>query len=742
MKKRSIVKVIALCSSASLLLSGCNSFVGKNAASYPLMSPLSLEQVKDYYAKANEYDAVVSKNVTVHDTTYITQSITGQKANKLKELTEKAEGILGQDTYELSDETQSIVSEDTFNYIKASIDNKVLSDGKITDIKGALGYYFVDKEYKISAKTPGDFTDAATLVGLDGAFYTDGFGEYAIDVDHLGIVATNLNKYYLDNNILKSASFDASTATFNIKDGVSPSVEGYTPPSNAEDSTLDDILNNSDNTDDDSSNDVLPTMDDGTESLEDETESNVGTAKKEKNSKKRVEVDEDMYTESYASVTPEERKIKLDIKQINSVAGSSLRQAAIMPSLNVVYNIPIAEGTLSGYGIYTEGGNGLKLFGFNRNDLAGTLTLRYVFKDASNGSGEIIGTNVYIAEEEITNGFNVSDSNVIISDTIRNKLKESLDRADRLQVNDDLSGMMGGGLYEDMGFAILRGFKSKSTRVLKYMSTIRQILKRDTANNAYLLETETTTTEGARSVDCYGTYRDKYYVVIQQQGDQFKVIDQIKVSREMTKEPSINPDSVIQKRLIALNLSGEVSAENKEEIRQLLSDLYTASTNRLLTGPYEYEVDGKKVTIEKGMYDCFQKDTSLLSSMDLEYINSRLRGELLAKGEGVDSTLYGKVSGWISGYNNQAELTTEELITFEGTDEGHYMQVYYLVSKMNDYWVIDERTIIDEYDVDGNSLSEIRDRIDKIEETDGVDAETVEKTQNTDETEKVESTEE
>jgi hypothetical protein len=54
---------------------------------------------------------------------------------------------------------------------------------------------------------------------------------------------------------------------------------------------------------------------------------------------------------------------------------------------------------------------------------------------------------------------------------------------------------------------------------------------------------------------------------------------------------------------------------------------------------------------------------------------------------------------------------TEELITYSGTNTGYYAQVYYLVSKMNDVWVIDERTVIDDREVTGSDLDSIKSRL-------------------------------
>jgi hypothetical protein len=111
------------------------------------------------------------------------------------------------------------------------------------------------------------------------------------------------------------------------------------------------------------------------------------------------------------------------------------------------------------------------------------------------------------------------------------------------------------------------------------------------------------------------------------------------------------------------------------------------------------------------MYDCFDSDTTMLSSDEYEYMNSLLRNKLIKYGTSTPATMTGTVTSWIGGYDNQAEFMTEELITYSGTNTGYYAQVYYLVSKMNDVWVIDERTVIDDREVTGSDLDSIKSRL-------------------------------
>lgn len=750
MKKRQLTKAIALLSVASMSLTGCNSFISEDVASYPLEATMTSAELVDYYAKALEYDSVVSRNVNVHETRYEVRDIEGEKSELLKDLASQCEAILGLNEYKPTEESVRLVSNDTYNYIKGIVDNGVLSNGKVQNITGALGYYFVDIQYDISSKQPGTFKDAVNIVGLNGAFHKDYLGNYTIDEQYMTVIVNKLNEYYYSNGINKCATYDANASTIKVLNNTAPIVSSayaeINPAGEYDDEQLDIIDDtvgeftdgNEDITDDvlnapgdeeEQDTDIsdietaetsevledneiaIDDIDSNSEGIEDTEETVVTTAVEEEYIQNTASEIRESAT-NYTIVTPDSRRLQLDTQLINKIIGSSTGETAMIPDLDFIYIKPGTEGTISGFGIYPAGADGLKTFGFDRDELAGTITLRYVFKDDSKGSGDILGVNIYAIEEEITNGINISSNNVLIPDFLQREFEQMVERADRIMVNGDISGLLSGNIFEDIGVGVLRGYKDKSTGIQKYMSTIRQIINRDTANNSYLLEVETTTIEGAKDVDSYGTYKDISYVVIQQQGNKFVITDWCRASRTMTNEPAIDPDSNVQKRLIALNLAGVISDDSKDSIKVLLGNLYTAGTNRLLRGPKDIIIGGETKTLNKGMYDCFSSDASILSSDELEYENSTLRNILIKHGTDIQAIYSGTVTEWIGGYEDQAEFTTEELVTYQGLNCGYYMQVYYLAHIENDEWVIAERTVLDEYEItDAEKLASVQERV-------------------------------
>lgn len=735
MKKRYLTKVVALLSMASISLTGCNSFISEDVASYPLAAAMTSAELVDYYAKALEYDSIVSRNVNVHETKYVVKDIEGEKSEVLKDLASKCEQIIGLDEYKPTEESLRLVSSNTYDYIKCTLDNEVLTEGKIQNITGALGYYFVDIKYNISPKQEGTFKEAVNIAGLNGAFHKDYLGNYIIDEQYMTVIVSKLNEYYYSNGINKCATYNSEQSTIKVLDDTAPIVsdiyleinpmDNYSEQSYIDDSIADIYDEISTEQDENIENDEINYDDnlDGEANINTDTEYIEGNTNIEETQVSTVEQVTNEVTQpipgidkkennNYSIVTNDDRRLQLDISLINKLVGASAGESAMIPDLDLIYIKPEVEGTISGLGIYTAGANGLKTFGFDRSKLTGTVTLRYVFKDDSEGSGDILGVNIYAIEEEITNGINISSNNVLIPEFLQSEFEQLIERADRVIVNNDISGMLSGNIFEDIGIGVLRGYKDKSTSVQKYMSTIRQIINRDTFNNSYLLEVETTTIEGARDVDSYGTYKDISYVVIQQQGNKFVITDWCRVSRTMTDEPDINPDSNTQKRLIALNLSGIISDDSKDAIKELLGYLYTSGTNRLLRGPKDITIGGETKTIKKGMYDCFSSDTSILSSDELEYENSTLRSILIKYGTDVRAVYSGSITEWIGGYEDQAEFTTEELVTYQGLNRGYYMQVYYLAHVENDEWVIAERTVLDEYEItDIEKLASVQERV-------------------------------
>lgn len=644
MSKRALA-LVGLLVITSSSLTGCKSILPVSAVDLPLVAQLSQQEVVDYYKEQLSFDTVARRSLDVQEVTYELHEVSAEKAAKLKSLTSTIEGYLNYVTYAGGEETAKLLSESSYNYIKSYLNDMKLVNGKVSNINQALGYYFVDMEYEVVPAEIGTIECTASLLGLHGAFSKDYTGTDKINNVLMTKAAANLNTYYADNGINKTASFDTSNNSFSLS---------YN---------------------------------------------------------KLSELD---FSQAVGSdnIDMKSRLCPVDTKEVNRVAGASISQSAYMPKLDIVYKVPGSSDGISGVGIFPSGAGGLKKFGYDRSKMNGKVTLRYTFKQDGSNPEEVLGVGVYPVESEIVSGISVDTDNVVVPDFLMTEFSKLIESSDRAISNGDLAALMSGSIYSDCGPAILRGYESNYVNLLRNMSTIRRVVARDIEKNAYLLEVETIRQEGAREADNFGTYRDKSYVVVEQLGDEFIITDKLTINRQMTKEPAINPDSAVSKRLVALNLAGEISDENKESIKELLSDLYKAGTARVLNGPKEAKINGQKVTLEKGMYDCFNSDVTMLSSDKKEYMNSLLRNILTKKGTDVDATYNGVVTEWIGGADNQAEVMTEEVVSYgKKGNKGQYMQVYYLMSKMNDTWVIDDMKIIQSEEKQGEELQQILNRI-------------------------------
>lgn len=689
MYKRFIAGLLAVASAASL--SGCSTMMGEDPTTIPLEPELTTDEVKEYYKESLSFDAVVTKNLDVDTTNYELHDVTDQaKMDQLEAIISRTIGLLGQMSYTYNMENDLALDEETYHYIKAYLNDRTLSNANVVSVSQALGHYFIDVEFDVSPANIGTFTNAASLLGLNGAFVHSNYENTdKIDTAYMLQAVQKLNEYYSENGILNQrASFNESTSLFST-DPTATTVQPDFTTSTAEDTST-------------------ATTTGGTEATEgtEGAEGAEGAEGTEGTKATTDRVDAVAATSSVISI----RHPNVDLKTFNTVVGSSTRTAAYFPSLELVYNVPAQSGQISGIGILPCGTGGLTNFGFNRSTMTGKMTLRFVYKDDVEDPDIIENINVYPVFSEITTGISNTNSEVT-ADFVNEQLSIAIQEADRAMMNVDLTALMTGEVFADMGAAVLRGYENSHVNVLRQMSTIRRVITRDLASRSYLVEVETLRQEGPKGADVYGTYRDMSYVVIQQQGQDFTITDWIVMTRRMQIEPEINPDSAIVKRLVALSLAGEVSSEAKEGVQQVLDNLYTASTYRILTGPSEVQTADGTRTIEFGMYDCFNRDPQMLSQSDFDSMNSELRGLLVKNGVNVGATMDGLVTEWIGGAENQVELMTEEVITYQGRDDGVYMITYYLLSNMEDKWVIDERQVIEQQDVSGESLSTIVNRI-------------------------------
>lgn len=588
-KKVVVLGLVAAIGASSLTGCGLKVFKGDDILNAPLVPALSRKEVIDYYKESLQYDTIATRTTKPNEVTLEKVEVTGEMKKKLVDKTHEIEELLKANSV-----TNNQMNTNVHRFMKYMLDDKVLSQGKAIKVEEALGHYFVDIEYNMSAKGTGSFKDDIKYFGINGGFKEDLKGNVSVD------------KYFMNKANTKVEEFKKENPDFKLTKAGAKDV----------------------------------------------------------------------------------RRPKIDVTLYNTAAGMSLTQTAMMPALSMIYNIPEA-GSLSGYGIYPEGQFTMKDFGYDRSKMGGKLTIRYVFKQELMNPTKIEFTNCYVTEFKLSTTPKI-DENTVIPEFVELEAAKLLERADRAIINNDLSALMNGKIYEDVGPAVLHGSMREYCNKQRHMSKVVNICGRD--DHKYLVEFETTTQESAKNAGTMGTYVYKGYFVMQQVDTEFHITDYVRTEMFMQKEPQIDTDSTILKRLAALNLSGEVTDEAKHGIRELMTGLWTASTERRL----------------EGMYNSFNSNTDLLSSTRREYLNAQIRSLLVQHGVNVQSVHTGVISEWVGGADNQVEFFTNELIEYPTLGNGVLMKNYYLVSNYDTKWVIDEMKIVESKDIEGEELNSIK----------------------------------
>lgn len=759
-KVKKCLSVMLIISLFMTTATGCSTILRADATSYPLPPALTQQEVLDYYAKAMDYDTVVSRNIKKDVTQYELHEVTDPtKLLVVKEALNKTEGYLGNDKYIVGSKDRRYLNESLYNYVKATLNDKIIvNTGEEPVIKQALGYYFVDVNYVIGAAPIGTFNKKLSLIGTNGGFVrSDLTGEDSIDAHFLQKAQKELTKYFKENSMNSKATFNAKNGTFSITgDGSSVDSYDYTKTTIIDEDTsgedLSDTIQSGNDAEISDSDLLLPKTDskskdkDNKDSKDTEDEDKNNNDKSDKTGDELVnetsdnaedenddtidsnevtlddendilEIDEQVTEEIDNAIKTVEldprvkssykaRNTGLNLQLFNKVAGYGDEKAYI-PKLSLIYSAPTGTDGISGIGLYPSGGLGLTLFGYDRKNLSGNCTMRYVYKEDLTDPNKLTCTNIYVYNYEINSGFSVSGDS-LIPEFLSKEFNILLDRADRAVTNCDITGLSNGTIFNDVGMAVLEGYTEEYSNVLRQISKICRIVSRDIKRNAYLVEIESFRQEGAESADVYASYKDTVYAVIEQSGSKFIITDWMIMNRQLVTEPDISPDEATAKRIVALGLTGEVGEIEKGYAKKLVSDLYKASTYRLLNGPSTTK-DG--TTIEKGMYDCFNNNVEMLSSTEKEAINSRIRELLVKYGTGTSAEMLGTITEWIGGASNQIEFTTEELIRYSGKEDGVYLRCYYLISCIEDKWVIDDIQILDKNDISGEELNTIYNRL-------------------------------
>lgn len=742
--KKVIAGTLAVASLATSL-TGCGgaSIIREDVTKYNLPAALTINELKEYYKRSMDFDSIITRNIEVHEEKYELQEVPRPEGSrkerednnklttydKVGDLTRGALSILESMGYEDTPLFSRMLNNDSYHYLKAFLNDKHITYKGITKMQEALGFYFVDVDFEVGPRDVGEVTGAASLLGINGAFRRDFYtNEDSIDSDYIKMAIGKLNEEYAKDIVTykdRKATYNPATNRVSTSKDISTDMSIDFTDTTALDYSNQDAADTTTQTTTGTEtipdNETPMTGPEGTDAVD--TNGTEGTENNDQGQTDATQQDDNFSTQgTIVGIQDGDAMMNIqnpgiDISEWHKIVGSSTEMTAYMPRLDLVFTLPAQEPTqddtyiIGGAGILPIGIGGLKRFGFNRANLTGNLTLRFVYKEDLDSPGDFLNTNVYIKSYQVETGisYNKDEEMATFLDDQFNTL---IDDADRAIVNCDMTALMSGKIFADMRTAILRGYENDHTNLLRQISTVRRVIKRNVPMNTYVLEVETLRQEGSKGANSLATYMDTSYVAVEQDNSNFIITDWQLINRTLQKEPDIEPDSLRLKRLIALNLSGDIEDGTKAEVEELLNDLYLSSTYRILNGEKDVvSSTGENIHLNRGMYDCFNPNAEILSSSDKESINSGLRSRLIKYGTNVGAQLNGTVYSWIGGTEKQVEFLTEELITYTGRDDGLYMNCYYMASNMEGKWVIDDLQVIEEQEVKGDELKTYRDRL-------------------------------
>lgn len=735
-------RCLSLAVLSSLLVTGCSSFDYSKIQYQPF---LTRQEVVDYYANQMSYDSIV-KRTAVRTNKIEWNKVPEDIQDKLWQETTK---VLT--TYQLNDGYEGEMTRYVHDNLKLTLDDLVLSapDGGFSYTEAeSRGYYFVTVYFTTQLNTQGSLKGEANYIGVNGAIIdgtSDGVEEVPVlDTNFMNASLAKINEYRVKNHLEPYPDY-GSAFTNNAVEQVqeqqdTSDAEGNAIVENTEDSiSNEEVINqtatpnkkyiasslifvNSRKTASSMAKKRKPvtnqTEESTTETVEEsqleesissadtetiessETEPSTDSAlstETENTGYSYVDNSEDAINDSYANNV---RQLLYDVKLFNKVVGSSHEQMACVPYVSMVYNPVEPQGSLSGYGIFSEGAYGLKDFGYDRTKYGtGTMKITFVFKQNPQRRDRFDYSYCYI--NEYKTNISLEDKDVTQSSYIDGMLDVVIERADRAFSNKDSAGLMSKEIYEPSDLGLRELELRNSSNVLAYMT--KRVKTLDRKNKEYLVELERTSELSPKGLGTTARYKDKYYAVIRQDGVEFKINDIVWVSRDIERIPEPNSDDSIIRRLTSLNLSGDVSEQAKIDINDMFKKLSIGVNEKRRED--SVGEDGKPVY---GVYGRFDSDTSLLSTEKSEYLKSKLTTRLNRFGSDKNWNLNIRVAEWLGGYNDQVELETEELYTYEGLDKGIYVKNYYLVSHYGKEWVIDDIIAIEENEVSGAELEQLK----------------------------------
>lgn len=648
----------------------------------------SLQRVMDTNAEGMRYSSF-SQRTAVEDYQASYNKVSEEKQKKFIEFLSK---VLSEHNKNTDYDTE-IISPENHDYWKNLTDDMILENPRALQIKEYSGYYFLTAEFTTRPNNMGSFLATANYLGLDNCFKHDENAYPVLNNIWIAQAFPQLNK---EREALGKEPYQLfinadSSQVYVKQEETEPIVEETEAEEIIDTETTDGEGENTENF----VEETQPVVQE-TEPIIQDNSSEVYV------SENQALGDSDIYNENL-------RKLEYDVIEYEEVFGSSQDSVSFMPYLYQVYQSVAPQGALSGDGCYNEGISGLREFNFNRDeltkytiqtdkgasevDISGVMTITFVFKQNEIDKDKIDYVFAYLDNYKSTNpfltsGYGSTSNYIPVPDFVDRQIKIKVEELDRLINNGDINGLMRMDVIEDAGLALKLAQYRNTSDIVSYTTDVKGVLARK--GNVYLVEVERTIADTPKNTGYVSQYKETAYIVVRQKDLEFYINDIYTASRELTKQPQIEEISQRYRQLVNLNLSDTEIQTSIDEIKSTVLNDWAYYCNMKILGEAGIE--------NYGMYEMFNKNTSVLSELDLEYINSKMQGLLFAQGYDNPGTIKIKPIEWIGGTENQVEFTTEELITYGNTGIATKLTCYYLVSHFGNRWVIDDIQIIDEQD--------------------------------------------
>ena len=664
----------------------------------------SMQQVMDTNKEGLKYTSF-SQRTAVGDYKASYNQVSAEQQAKCMDLLSVVLGELNKNV----DYDTSIVDPEQHDYWKNLLDDYILENPMGQRIREFSGYYFLTVNFAVRPNTTGNFLAAANYVGFDNCFKHDENEEPILNNTWITYAFDEINaqREALELPVYKTFMSADTTQVYTQE------TEEVTLPEETEDDLLDEDDELLGDGEEASTEETFEEgTEDGTEPAVQETRS---TTSVEDNSQD-VYTPENKVMESSDTFNGNLRRLEYDIEEYEDILGSSQDSVAFMPYLSQVYQSAPATGALSGDGCYNEGISGMRDFGFNRDDMqswttqqdgqnvsldcTGSASITFVFKQDELDKDELNFVLAYLENYTSFNPFieNTGHNYISLPTFIENQIKIKVEELDRLTNNGDVNGLMRMDTIEDAGLALKLAQYRNSADITTYATDVKGCLARH--GNVYLVEVERTIADTPKNTGYVAQYKEKAYVVVRQKDVDFYINDVFTASRELTRQPEIHEISQQYKQLVNLNLADVVTDEIQQAICRTVLNDWSYYTNQRILGGDEKSAD------DYGMYGQFNSNRSTLPEDRLEYINSKMRNLVIAKGVGTKANLNIIPVEWVGGTNQQVELITKEFIQY-GDNTGHYMECYYLLSHFGNRWVIDDIQVFNERDSSGQDYQKV-----------------------------------